>query len=100
MFRCARAHAAENLPGPPSLIVVSQTGTGALPRVDAGWAQEEALDVEWAHALAPGAGIVLVEASSTSIQAFMTAVKTAAGMPAVTVVSRSWGGAEASYVTS
>ena len=27
---------------------------------------EEALDVEWAHAIAPGASIVLVEASSAS----------------------------------
>ncbi len=29
---------------------------------NAGWALETALDVEWAHAMAPAANIVLVEA--------------------------------------
>ena len=38
-----------NLPRPPSLTVVGQTGTSALPSNDAGWALEEALDVEWAQ---------------------------------------------------
>ena len=44
-----------NLPAPPSLRVVGRNGDPALPSNDAGWAQEEALDVEWAHAIAPGA---------------------------------------------
>ena len=34
---------------------------------DPGWALETSLDVEWAHALAPGANIVLVEAASGSL---------------------------------
>ena len=29
------------------------------------WEEEEALDVEWAHAMAPGASIVLVECQSS-----------------------------------
>ena len=33
---------------------------------DAGWAEETALDVEWAHAIAPGANIVLIECNSPS----------------------------------
>ncbi len=31
------------------------------------WEVEEALDVEWAHAIAPGAQIILVEANSQSL---------------------------------
>ena len=37
---------------------------------------EEALDVEWAHAMAPGANILLVEASSTSYSDLFAAVST------------------------
>jgi subtilase family serine protease len=88
---------ANSLPAPPSLSVVGQDGTPALPATDAGWAQEVALDVEWAHALAPGASIVLVEANSTSTADLMAAVKTAAKIPGVTVISMSWGGPEGPF---
>jgi len=55
------------LSAPPSFQVVSQTGsTTKLPKTDAGWAGEISLDVEWAHAIAPGANILLVEASPAS----------------------------------
>src|SRR5438093_12987089 len=43
------------------LTVATPQGT---PRNNAGWAGEIALDVEWAHAIAPGAKILLVEARS------------------------------------
>jgi subtilase family serine protease len=89
-----------NLPAPPSLTVVGQSGTAILPRTDPGWAQEESLDVEWAHALAPGASLVLVEAYSTNLSDLTAAVKTAAALPGVTVVSMSWGGGEVPYATS
>src|SRR5213594_1079463 len=39
---------------------------GVKPRANAGWALEIALDVEWAHAIAPQARILLVEAASNS----------------------------------
>ena len=55
------------------------------------WEVEEALDVEWAHAIAPGAQIVLVEANSQSLSDLMTGVATAASQPGVSVVSMSWG---------
>ena len=80
------------------LTVVNQRGDAtALPATDpAGpgndnWEVESALDVEWAHAVAPGAQIVLVEADSQSLDDLMTAVRTAAGLPGVSVVSMSWG---------
>ena len=42
---------------------VNQTGGRSYPRSDSGWALEISLDIEWAHAVAPGAKILLVEAS-------------------------------------
>jgi subtilase family serine protease len=89
-----------NLPAPPSLIVVGQTGTSALPRTDAGWAGEEAMDVEWAHAIAPGASLILVETDSSEMPDLTAGVKTAASLAGVSVVSMSWGGPEFHYVTN
>ncbi|HEX6547401.1 MAG TPA: hypothetical protein VF134_01500 [Candidatus Dormibacteraeota bacterium] len=37
------------------------------PPVDSGWTHEITLDVEWAHAIAPGASIVLIETASSSV---------------------------------
>ncbi len=59
-----------------------------------GWAQEEALDVEWSHVMAPGASIIVVEAASDSTADLMTAVNFARTLPGVSVVSMSWGGGE------
>ena len=59
---------------------------------------EEALDVEWAHAIAPGAQIILVEANSQSLSDLMASVATAASQPGVSVVSMSWGFAEGQAV--
>jgi subtilase family serine protease len=74
----------------PSLIQVNLAGT----RSDEGWAQEEALDVEWAHVMAPGASIMVVEAASDSVGDLMTAVNLARQAPGVSVVSMSWGSGE------
>lgn len=63
------------------------------PKTDAGWAGEIALDVEWAHAMAPQAKIILVEAASDSIEDLFQAVEVAAKSGA-TVVSMSWGTGE------
>ncbi len=73
---------------------------GGYPAGDTGWGVEEALDVEWAHAIAPGASIILVEANSDSFSDMMTAVNTARNYPAVSVVSMSWGGSEFGGETS
>ena len=67
---------------PPSLTVVSQTGTSTLPADDtSGWAVEESLDVEWSHAITPQAKILLVEANTNSLSDLDTAVTYAAGAP-------------------
>ena len=77
---------------------VNQTGGSSLPANDGGWSLEISLDIEWAHAVAPGANIVLVEASSSSFANLLTAedyAKTVAQY-----VSNSWGGSEFQGETS
>src|SRR5262249_35593099 len=53
------------------------------------WAQETALDVEWAHALAPAAAILLVETPGTD-QGLLDGVIFARNRPEVSVISMSW----------
>jgi hypothetical protein len=79
---------------------VNQSGGSTPPAANAGWASEIALDVEWAHAIAPKASILLVEASSNSYGNLFTAVRYAAQYPGVVAVSMSWGGSELSSETS
>jgi len=57
------------------------------------WALEQSLDVEWAHAMAPSAKIVLVQASNPDDDSLFVAVTQAVGAGASTV-SMSWGGGE------
>jgi subtilase family serine protease len=64
------------------------------------WADEIALDVEWAHAVAPAAKIDLIIAASSSATDLFAAVKTAAAQPGVVAVSMSWGATEYSTETS
>lgn len=86
--------AAYGLAPPPSFRQVAQDGSRNLPSADSGWAMEIALDVEWAHALAPGANILLVEANDNSYASLMSAVDYARQAAGVSVVSMSWGGSE------
>ena len=66
---------------------------------DPGWALEISLDVEWAHSIAPGAKIVLVESFDNSLGSLLGAVDTAVAMGAQQV-SNSWGGGEFSTESS
>jgi subtilase family serine protease len=68
--------------------------SGSKPSNDSGWAEEEALDIEWAHAMAPNAKIYLVEAANNSFSALAQAVRTAVSLSGVKQVSMSWGGSE------
>jgi subtilase family serine protease len=63
------------------------------PRTNAGWALEISLDVQWAHAIAPGADILLVEAKNAFLSSLLTAVDLAVSRGA-RAVSMSWGGSE------
>jgi subtilase family serine protease len=87
-----------NVSGGPTLTRVNQSGGSSLPWTSSGWALEISMDVEWAHAIAPKANILLVEANSASFSNLMKAVSYAAGH--AKVVSMSWGGSEFSGETS
>ncbi len=57
------------IPAPPSFMIQCPNGCPTFnpnnaPQDQIGWTIETTLDVEWAHAMAPGASIVLVVASS------------------------------------
>jgi hypothetical protein len=71
---------------------VNQTGGSTYPKATSGWGLEISLDVEWAHALAPNAHILLVEAASDSDTSLFSAVSYAAQH--AQYVSMSWGGTE------
>src|SRR6266849_1561644 len=64
------------------------------PRTNRGWALEISLDVEWVHAIAPGAKILLVESATNSFTNLFGAVDFAASQMGVHQVSMSWGGGE------
>jgi hypothetical protein len=83
-------------------VWVYSQGESSTPVADptGNWEVEESLDVEWAHAIAPGANIVLVEANSSSPSDLFTAVNVARNWAGVSVVSMSWGFAEFSGETS
>jgi hypothetical protein len=78
----------------PSFSKVNEYGGTTLPSPDGSWIGEIALDVEWAHAVAPGAAILLVEANSNGDGDLFQAVRYAAGAPGVVAVSMSWAGGE------
>jgi hypothetical protein len=80
----------------PVFTKVNQTGGTAYPPVDPqhGWELETALDVEWAHAMAPRANILLVESTTSNFSDLDTAVVYAARQGGACVVSMSWGASE------
>jgi subtilase family serine protease len=84
--------------GSPTFTKVNQKGSasGPFPLTSSTWAGEVSLDVEWAHAIAPAASIVLVEASSASTNNLLAAIDTARNYPGVSTVSMSWGLSEGS----
>ncbi len=88
--------AAVGLPAPPSFTVINQTGGTTLPaNAPLGqWGIETSLDVEWAHVIAPGANILLVETNSVNDSDFLAGVATAADYAGVSVVSMSFNDSE------
>ncbi len=83
------------LPPPPTFTQVSQTGGDpSAIATNGNWALETALDIQWAHAFAPGASILLVEAASATFANLTAAVSYARSVAGVSVVSMSWGSLE------
>jgi subtilase family serine protease len=79
--------------------MVNPAGYTGIPVDKTGhWEVETALDVEWAHAIAPGARIALVETNSDDTDLLQTlhsqladGIQTAKQLPGVSVVSMSFG---------
>lgn len=67
---------------------------------NSGWSMETSLDVEWAHAIAPNAKILLVEAATPSGTNLLKAIDYARNRPDVVAISMSWGGQEFSDETA
>ena len=83
--------------GLPAANFQTVYASGSRPAYDSGWEMEESLDVQWAHAMAPGAAIVLVEAASSSFADLMAAEDVASNMVNAAgggEVTNSWGGGE------
>ena len=86
------------IPDPPSFKVVTMPGTPAFDENDANhvmWAQETSLDVQWAHAIAPGAKIVLIAAASNSEMDLLAGLNRAIDKRLGDVISISFGESEA-----
>jgi subtilase family serine protease len=91
------------LPLPTSANFQVVYANGRQPPVNANWNVEEALDIEWAHAMAPNAKIYLVEAASSNFSDLLRAVSVANSLVSSTgggEVAMSWGGSEFSGETS
>ena len=74
--------------------IVNANSGGFSPAVDAGWAAEISLDLQWAHAIAPKAKLVLVQADTSLPQDMLRAVQLAAQLSELAnggVVSMSFG---------
>jgi hypothetical protein len=80
-----------NLPAPNLIIDKLPSATTTDPTGN--WENEESIDVEWAHAIAPAASIVVINCGPTNAD-FLKAVNVAANYPSVSVVSMSLGGTE------
>jgi subtilase family serine protease len=89
--------AAFNLPAPPSFATIAPFGLTPFDPSNAdqvGWAGEIALDVEWSHAVAPGAKIVLALARSDADADIVATERFVVSNNLGNVVSMSFGEAE------
>jgi subtilase family serine protease len=86
-----------------TLSVVYNTSTGAMtstvPAYDSGWHTEIALDVQWAHAIAPMARIIVINAPDASLNSLLGAV-TLANRMGPGVVSMSFGANEGTWTSA
>jgi subtilase family serine protease len=91
------------LPDPPSLKVLAPLGTVPFDPNDStqvGWAFETTLDVQWAHAIAPGAAIVVLTSPVAETEGvegmpeFLALERYALDHHLGKIISQSWGATE------
>ncbi len=78
----------------PSLKITEPWG--AAKQKNSGWGLETSLDVEWAHAMAPAANILLIVTPSASFTYLVNDAVPYATSHGAKVISMSWGSAESS----
>lgn len=78
------------LPPVPSLKIVDIKGGNQFPAIDIRGAMAASANVEWAHAIAPGANILVVVAPSDSQGDLMRAIDFAKVQPGVSVILNTW----------
>jgi subtilase family serine protease len=78
--------------GLPAANFTKVFASGVKPPQDptGGWELEASLDIEWAHAMAPSARIILVEAASNSLSNLLAAETVAANLVAAAGGRRSF----------
>jgi subtilase family serine protease len=81
------------------LKVIDQNGGTSLPRFNAGWAGEQALDVDAVSATCPDCKIVMVQTKTNSFANLGQGVTTASKQPGVVAISNSYGGGDAPDTT-
>jgi subtilase family serine protease len=97
-----------NLPAPPSFDVITPAGTPpawnpSLYPDQPGWAEETTLDVEWAHAMAPGANLIEVETPTDETEGvqglpqMMSAEQYVIDHHLASVISQSFGATEQTF---
>jgi subtilase family serine protease len=84
--------AAMGLPPINLTVIGTPTESNFSGDANSGWATETTLDVEWVHAVAPGAKIVLVVTPTNSFSDLFNGIVTAASTPGVVAISNSWSG--------
>jgi len=85
------------VPAPPSLTEIHMPGSQPFDFTDdnqLGWAEETSLDVQWAHAIAPGAKIIVVESVDNSDAAILDAQNFAIEGRLGFIISESFGESE------
>ena len=96
------------LPDPPSFKILAPLGTVAFDPNNpdmVGWAEETSLDVEWSHAIAPGANIVLLTSPVSETEGvqglpqFLYLEKYALDHHLGKIFSQSWGATENTLFT-
>ena len=88
--------------GIPTTTIISKVMKNYLGQsapYDAGWSMEASMDIQWSHAMAPSAKIMLVQAYSARYDHLIVAVDYAINNGAH-IVSMSWGGSEMSSQTT
>lgn len=94
---------AYGLPAPPSFKVMAPLGTKpwkASNQNEVGWAEEVSIDVEWSHAMAPKANLVLMtspvneDEGTSGMPQFLKLEKMVVRQHLGNIVSQSWGATE------